>query len=64
MDFNFDNLNENTDEGKLLLSAICILTTNEFCFMGEKIDGTKKHPNEIVELLKTLSNNIYKSEDK
>jgi len=46
LDFNKSN------EGKLLLASIAILTTSKFMYMGKEIDGTKLTPDEIINKLK------------
>jgi hypothetical protein len=57
--FNFDDLNTSSDEGKLLLAALSILTTTSFTYKNKLIDGEKKHPDEIIDILKDLTNDIF-----
>ena len=54
-----DNLNTTTNEGKYLLAAVAILTTSEFEFKGEKIDGKSLEPNKVFELLEIIVKEIY-----
>lgn len=57
--FTFDTLNTKTVEGKLLLSALSIFTTTEFNFKNNKINGSKKHPEDICKMLKELAKDIF-----
>jgi hypothetical protein len=57
--FTFDALNTKTVEGKLLLSALSIFTTTEFNFKNNKINGSKKHPEDICKMLKELAKDIF-----
>ena len=52
----FGDINTSTNDGKYLLASMTILTTSEFLFNGEIVDGKKKTPDEIFDLLRiTLS---------
>jgi hypothetical protein len=62
--FTFDNINTTSDEGKLLLAAVSILTCNNFNYKGENINGSSKCPNDICEILKDLSNDIFDKSNK
>lgn len=57
--FTFDALNTKTVEGKLLLAAVSIFTTTEFNFKNNKINGSKKHPEDICKMLKELAKDIF-----
>ena len=48
-----------TLEGRMLLAAASILTNSRFIFYGTEIEGTKKEPNEIFDMLNTLCNDIF-----
>jgi len=50
---------KNTLEGRMLLAAATILTNSSFIFYGNEIDGTKKEPNEIFEMLNRLCSDIF-----
>jgi hypothetical protein len=41
-----------------LTAAISILSTNEFNYKGKIINGCKKHPDDILSLLRELSSDI------
>lgn len=56
---NFDNFKANTNEGKLLVAAISILTQNEFKTGDKVINGSMKTPHEVFEIVKKLAIEIY-----
>jgi hypothetical protein len=54
----FESLNFDTKEGKLLLSAIAILTTSKFMHNGYLLNGSSMTPFEIVDILKEDSDKM------
>jgi len=55
---NMENINTTQKEGKYLLAAVSLLTTQKFEFYGKVINGAEKHPDEIFELLGKLAKDI------
>ena len=62
-DFCFYDVDTKSDEGKYFLAAMCILTTSDFRFKGNLVKGSSKSPNQIVEMLKTIVDELYYKED-
>lgn len=63
-DLKFSNFNDKSNEGRMLLSALSILTCNKFNYKGNEINGSEHTPDEIFKILKNLSEDIYKDEIK
>lgn len=58
-EFCFDDIDTTSDEGKYLLAAMCILTTSDFTFKGKFVKGKSKTPGQIIEMLKTIVDELY-----
>lgn len=57
-------INTKTPEGKLLSAALCMLTTTkEVNFMGGIITGTQTTPDEMIQKVSQLSEEMYKGEN-
>jgi hypothetical protein len=54
----FDNFNASIVEGKLLLSAISILTQSNFLYYGKIIDGSKQTPHQVFDMIVKLALDI------
>lgn len=59
----FPNFNDHTDEGKMLLAAMAILTSIECKDIIEKKFGGMVGPNEAFEKVVDIANKIYFEEE-
>ncbi len=57
--FNMKSLNTYEVEGKYLLAALSILTTSDFTCKGNVINGAQQTPDDILEILAGLVDDIY-----
>ena len=58
-DLNFQNFQSDTNEGKMLLAAMAILSQSRFNIGKEEINGETKTPEEIFNLVKKLAKRIF-----
>lgn len=53
------SINQNTEDGRLLMAAIAMLTTSKsICIFGEQKDGTMLTPDTVLTCLKTLADRM------
>ena len=52
----YKDYNLETEEGKLLIKAIVILSTSKFNYLGNVINGCEKTQEDIIELLEKFPN--------
>jgi hypothetical protein len=55
-----NNIDINSREGRLLMAALCILTTSpELTIDGKKVDGRKLNPNDLLNQLVDFGEWMY-----
>ncbi len=57
----FGSFDISSDEGRMLLASIVILSSNEEIFSGKY--GSKRSPDQIIDLIRDLANKIFFEEE-